>query len=126
MEDWARALEYRHAIGITNIFVLNEIIPIPDLPAKTHGITWDSNINDRNIFIAYDDHEICTYAYIDNSVDEVMSASSGGQLTQILLSTHDSMQIGIMDKDQTILESNFNKQLNLLRFNTAFSTPSRG
>nr|CAH7760831.1 unnamed protein product [Callosobruchus chinensis] len=168
MEDWARALEYRHAIGITNIFVdlagtrlifldiktkgyifnavLNEIIPIPDLPAKTYGITWDSNINDRNIFIAYDDHEICTYAYIDNSVDgvsvkkvgrtvlvskqipllmyagEVMSASSGGQLTQILLSTHDSMQIGIMDKDQTILETNFNKQLNLLRFNTAFST----
>nr|CAI5868921.1 unnamed protein product [Callosobruchus analis] len=163
MEDWARALEYRHAIGITSIFVdlagtrlifldiktkgyifnavLNEIIPIPDLPAKTYGITWDSNINDRNIFIAYDDHEICTYAYIDNSVDEswtnflvskqipllmyageVMSASSGGQLTQILLSTHDSMQIGIMDKDQTIVETNFNKQLNLLRFSTAFST----
>lgn len=46
---------------------------------------------------------------------EVMSATSGGQLTQLNLSTHDSMLLGIGEKDQSILELNFNKQIALHR-----------
>lgn len=47
---------------------------------------------------------------------EVMSATSGGQLTQLFLTSHDS-PVGITDSDQTIeLQSNFNKQLALHRY----------
>lgn len=46
---------------------------------------------------------------------EVMSATSGGQLTQLNLSTHDSILLGIGDRDQSILELNFNKQIALHR-----------
>lgn len=46
---------------------------------------------------------------------EVMSATSGGQLTQLMLSTHDSMQIGINERDLAILEANFSKQMALRR-----------
>lgn len=47
---------------------------------------------------------------------EVMSATSGGQLTQLMLTTHDSVQMGIIEKDQTVLETNFNKQISLHRY----------
>lgn len=50
---------------------------------------------------------------------EVMSATSGGQLTQLILSTHDSPQ---NDKDQSVLEANFSKQLSLHRFYAAWQT----
>lgn len=46
---------------------------------------------------------------------EVMSATSGGQLTQLNLSTHDSTLLGITEKDHNILEINFNKQIALHR-----------
>lgn len=46
---------------------------------------------------------------------EVMSAISGGQLAQLQLTTHDALQSGLMERDQTTLEENFNKQLNLQR-----------
>jgi hypothetical protein len=46
---------------------------------------------------------------------EVMSATSGGQLTQLMLNTHDSLQVGLGERDQTIMEANFNKQIALHR-----------
>lgn len=53
---------------------------------------------------------------------EVMSATSGGQLTQLNLATHDSFLLGINDRDQSVLQANFNKQLLLHRFGSALST----
>lgn len=46
---------------------------------------------------------------------EVLSATSGGQLTQLNLSTHDTNLMGIHEGDQNVLESNFSKQLALHR-----------
>lgn len=46
---------------------------------------------------------------------EVMSATSGGQLTQLNLSTHDTNLLGIGERDQSILEANFKKQIALHR-----------
>ncbi|RZB40660.1 WD repeat-containing protein 19 [Asbolus verrucosus] len=168
VEEWALASEYAHTVGITDIFtdpagtrlvfvdikgegyvynaVINEVVSIPNLPNKVVGVTWDSNINDRNIFIVYDRHDIFTYVYVKCSIygssvqkvgqtslvskqtpllmyaGEVMSATSGGQLTQLILNTHDSLQIGINERDQAILEANFNKQIALHRFNAAWTT----
>lgn len=53
---------------------------------------------------------------------DVISASSGGQLTQLHLATHDTILMGIGDKDQIVLENNFNKQLALHRFESALHT----
>jgi hypothetical protein len=119
--------------------VISEAVPVPNLPNKVLGVTWDSNINDRNIFIVFDQHDIFTYVYVKYSIDgssvqkvgqtslvskqipllmysgEVMSATSGGQLTQLMLNTHDSLQVGLGERDQTIMEANFNKQIALHR-----------
>lgn len=46
---------------------------------------------------------------------EVLSATSGGQITQLNLATHDTNLMGINDRDQSVLESNFSKQLALHR-----------
>lgn len=112
---------------------------IPGLPNKILGVTWDSNLSDRNVFIVYDDHNIYTYIFVKYSIygssvqkigstslvsrqmpilmyaGEVMSATSGGQLTQLNLSTHDSNLLGISERDHNILESNLNKQIALHR-----------
>ncbi|XP_057660350.1 WD repeat-containing protein 19 [Diorhabda carinulata] len=168
LDDWSRALEYKHAIGITNIYVdpagtrlvfldiktkgyifnaaFNEVVSIPNLPSKVVGIVWDSNIAERNIFIVYDENNIYTYHYVSRSTKGtfvekighttlvtkqlpllmysgvVTSASSGGQLTQLILTTHDTSQLNVNEKDQSILEEHFNKQLSLQRFNAAFET----
>lgn len=116
------------------------------MPNKIAGVTWDSNLQDRNIFIVYDEHDIFTYIYVKCSIygpsvqkigntslvskqipllmysGEVMSATSGGQLTQLNLATHDSFLLGINDRDQSVLQANFNKQLSLHRFASALST----
>lgn len=47
---------------------------------------------------------------------EVMSATSGGQITQLMLASHDSTQTSLAERDQAILEANFNKQLALQRY----------
>ncbi|XP_023012404.2 intraflagellar transport protein Oseg6 isoform X1 [Leptinotarsa decemlineata] len=168
LEDWTKAMEFKHIVGIANIYVdpagtrlifidiktngyvfnavSMETVPIPSLPNKVLGITWDSNITDRNIFIVHEEQEISTYIYVKHSIDgsfvkrigqtalvtkqtpllmyagEVMSGTSNGQLAQLSLSTHDSVQIGINGRDPVVLETNFNKQLALHRFTSAFET----
>ncbi|XP_017769670.1 PREDICTED: WD repeat-containing protein 19 [Nicrophorus vespilloides] len=166
VEEWAVSSYYKHPVGIENIYVdpagtrliffdvksqgflynavLNETLPVPELPNKVSGVTWDSNLTDRNVFIVYDENEIDTYLYVKFSVHgscvkkigkttlaskqtpllmyggEIMSATSGGQLTQLTLSTHDAAPL--TEKDKSVLENNFAKQLDLQRFNIAWST----
>lgn len=43
-------------------------------------------------------------------------ATSGGQLTQITLATHNVMQTNVGEKDNDSLEANFKKQLSLHRY----------
>lgn len=47
---------------------------------------------------------------------EVMCATSNGQLSQLALSTHDAPPLtGSLDRDGTVLENSFRKQLALHR-----------
>lgn len=90
VEDWAYSTEYRHSVGIRQIFcdpagtrlvflddkshgyifnpVNNDLILIPNLPAKISGVLWDNNLADRNVFIIYDDQEIFTHIYNRQSI----------------------------------------------------------
>ncbi|XP_066257249.1 WD repeat-containing protein 19 isoform X1 [Euwallacea similis] len=169
VEEWAKAIEYKHNVGISNIYldpsgtrlvlidekglgyvynaVTNELISIPNMPPKVNGVTWDSHISDRNIFIIYDDNDIHTYLYIKLHIDgpqvkkigetllvskqmplimyqgEVMCATSSGQLSQLALTTHDVSQMStILDRDRKNLETNFHKQLSLHRFRSAWKS----
>ncbi|KAI4462589.1 osmotic avoidance abnormal protein 1/wd repeat membrane protein [Holotrichia oblita] len=168
IEEWANSSEYKHAVGITDIFVdpggtrlifmdskkqcylynvvNGDVLIVPDLPTTITGVTWDSNISDRNIFIMFDEHDIFTYVYVKFSVygasiqkigrtslvskqipllmynGSIMSATTGGQLSHITLSTHDSAIITVTDNDVVALENNFNKQLALHRFTAAWNT----
>ncbi|XP_072391731.1 WD repeat-containing protein 19 isoform X3 [Diabrotica undecimpunctata] len=168
LDEWSRALEYKHSIGIINVYVdpagtrlvfvdikingyvfnavLNEAVAIPNLPNKVLGVVWDNNIAERNVFIIYDEHQITAYHYVSRSTKgslvevigntllvtkqlpllmysgEVTSATSGGQITQLILTTHETPQLNVNEKDHTMLEANYNKQLSLHRFNAAFET----
>ncbi|KAK9743679.1 WD domain, G-beta repeat [Popillia japonica] len=168
IEEWANSSEYKHAVGITDIFVdpggtrlvfidtkkqcylynavNGDVLIIPDLPTTITGVTWDSNVSDRNVFVMFDEHDIFTYVYVKFSVygatvqkigktslvskqipllmysGNIMSATTGGQLSHITLSTHDSAVLTIIDNDLVALETNFNKQLSLHRFSAAWNT----
>lgn len=41
---------------------------ISEFSPMTEGVLWDGHPNNRNIFIAYGDNEICTYIYVKQSV----------------------------------------------------------
>lgn len=90
IEEWANSSEYKHAVGITDIFVdpggtrlvfidtkkqcylynavNGDVLIIPDLPTTITGVTWDSNVSDRNVFVMFDEHDIFTYVYVKFSV----------------------------------------------------------
>lgn len=90
IEEWATSSEYKHGIGITDIYVdpagtrliffdskkqghlynavIGDVLTIPDLPSTINGVTWESNISDRNVFIVFDEHDIFTYLYVKFSV----------------------------------------------------------
>lgn len=104
-----------------------------------NGAVWDTNITDRNTFIIFDDQQIITYHYVQHSIQgshikkigatsvlskqlpllmysgEVTCATSGGQLTQIILNTHEFVRSGAVESDVTLLEANLDKQLALHR-----------
>ncbi|CAG9766952.1 unnamed protein product [Ceutorhynchus assimilis] len=169
IEEWAKAIEYNHNVGISKVFLdpagtrlvfidvkglgyvynapINQLIPIPNVPNKILGVTWDSNILDRNVFIVYDDSNIHTYLYVKLHLDgtrvleigetvlvskqtplimyqgEVTCATSSGELSQLGLTTHCvSQQVGMIERDGKIMEENFQKQLALHRFQAAFKT----
>lgn len=44
---------------------------------------------------------------------EVMSATASGQLTQLMLTSHNFVQTGVVDRDFSVLENTFKKQLAL-------------
>lgn len=46
---------------------------------------------------------------------DVILATSGGQLTQLTLSTHEASQLGVIDREPKVLESLLSKQLALHR-----------
>ncbi|KAK9870346.1 hypothetical protein WA026_006430 [Henosepilachna vigintioctopunctata] len=167
IEEWSYASEYKHSISLTDLFVdisgtrvifldvkaqgylynavSSKAIPIPDLPSKITGVTWDSNMADRNIFIIFNDSDIFTYVYVKNSIydssvkkigqttlvtkqipllmaaGEVLAATVGGQLTQLQLSTHDTKTANT-EKNVNTWETQYNKQLALKRFQDAYNS----
>lgn len=46
----------------------NEVFLVPGLPNKVVGVTWDTNLSDRNVFIVFDEHDIFTYIYVKYSI----------------------------------------------------------
>lgn len=165
LEEWSISHEYKHSVSLTDIFVdvsgtrallfdvksqgylynavFNNVTFVPDIPKKITGVTWDSNLSDRDMFIVFNENEIFTYVYVKNSVDdtsvrmvgqtalmskqfpllmtsgEILAATTGGQLTQLQLSTHD---IPNNEKNVKNLETYFQKQLALNRFSEAYSS----
>ncbi|KAL1509542.1 hypothetical protein ABEB36_004257 [Hypothenemus hampei] len=91
IEEWAKAVEYKHNAGINSIYadpagtrlvviddksfgfvydaVTNDMISIPKIPNKVTGVAWDSHISDRNVFIVYDENDIHTYLYVKLHID---------------------------------------------------------
>lgn len=115
------------------------MLTIPNLPNKVNGVTWDSYVHNRNVFIVYDDQEIITYIYIPYSINgsyvqklgqtslvtkqiplimdagDVMSATAGGQLSHIQLTTNGVDSLGINESENAVLEANLNIQTGMHR-----------
>ncbi|KAL3267293.1 hypothetical protein HHI36_011424 [Cryptolaemus montrouzieri] len=168
LEEWNHANEHKHSISITHLFVditgtrvaffdvkslgyiynavSDKSIIIPDLPNKITGVTWDSNMADRDVFIVFNENEVFTYVYVQYSIydsyvkkvghtalvskqipllmacGEVLAATSGGQLTQIQLNTHNTILRANVENNLKTWETYYNKQLALNRFNSAYNS----
>eukprot|EP01137_Pigoraptor_chileana_P005155 Opistho-2@47869 len=83
LEDWHQVTEFRHVVGIKDVFpdvggsrliffdekndgflftpVNDALIEIPHFSAKARGALWDNHTRSRNCFVVYDDEKIQTY-----------------------------------------------------------------
>nr|XP_022918657.1 WD repeat-containing protein 19 [Onthophagus taurus] len=90
IEEWSFSIEYKHAIGILDIYVdpagtclifidskkqgylfnavNNEVIMVPDMTHDVKGVLWESCVTERNVFIVFDNQDIYTYIYVKLSV----------------------------------------------------------
>ncbi|XP_044727730.1 WD repeat-containing protein 19 [Chrysoperla carnea] len=168
LEDWKMSIEYKHVIGIKNIFidpggtrlvfiddksqgylynpVINQVTIINELAPTVLGIIWDSYPLNRNIFISYDENEICTFIYTKQSVigstvekvgsmrivsqqvpllllnDEITATNSNGQLITFPLCTSDNASNIKQEGALPSLEQTLDKQLKLQKYDEAWQT----
>ncbi|XP_063240827.1 WD repeat-containing protein 19 [Bacillus rossius redtenbacheri] len=93
LEDWKLVSEYRHAVGVRDVFpdqsggrlafvddrsegyvyspVTDELLKIPDFPPTCNAVLWDSSPPDRNVLVAFDKSRIITYIYVKESINGV-------------------------------------------------------
>jgi hypothetical protein len=60
--------------------VRDEMLKIPDFTPKCSGALWDSDTQERNVFIVFDDTNITTYLYDKDSVQGLYAILSKVQL----------------------------------------------
>ncbi|RZF45403.1 hypothetical protein LSTR_LSTR002846 [Laodelphax striatellus] len=99
LEDWTQAIDYRHTVGINEIFpdhsgtkvividskndgylynpVMDQMITIPSFPSTAVGAIWDLWHAERNVFIIYDSQKIVTYVYLRDSLTGPTVSSVG-------------------------------------------------
>lgn len=90
IEDWNMVNEFRHIVGIKNIFpdssgtrvifidnksdgfvynpVNDQVLDIPNFQSTAKGALWENWAPDRGVFITYDDEKIYTYMYSRESM----------------------------------------------------------
>ncbi|XP_067012869.2 WD repeat-containing protein 19 [Anabrus simplex] len=112
IEDWKLVTDFRHEIGLRDLYpdlsgsrlvivddksegyiytpASDQLLKIPDFSTKCAGALWDTQIMDRNVFVVFDDSQIFTYIYVKDSVEgtkiELVGTTKlpGGQIPLLL------------------------------------------
>ncbi|CAG0902490.1 unnamed protein product, partial [Darwinula stevensoni] len=137
LEDWTMASEFRHTTGVRDLFlqlgglhlfllddrvsghiynpVLDETVPVPDLPSKVRGVLWDTWPGEyAHVFVVYDTDFAYSYVFLKDSVagggvvqlgktflspgsrplllcnGELTCQTAGGKLATVTLASHDN------------------------------------
>jgi hypothetical protein len=48
-----------------------EMLKIPDFPQRSCGVLWDCELQEHDVFIAFDDSKVITYLYNKDSIQGV-------------------------------------------------------
>lgn len=99
LEDWKLVTDFRHNVGIRDLYadqsgshlvvvdeksegyiynpITDVMLNVPKFPPTCCGVLWDCNSQERNVFGAFDDTKIVTFLYIKDSVDGTSVLNAG-------------------------------------------------
>ncbi|XP_018591517.1 WD repeat-containing protein 19 [Scleropages formosus] len=166
IEDWQYINEYRHAVGVRKLFpdpngtrlvfiddksdgflycpVNDSVFEIPSFSPTIKGVLWDNWATDKNVFVAYDDDKVYTYAFHKDTIQgskvilaggtklpfshkplllyngELTCQTQSGKTSNVMLSTHTFLERSSKDSGSTQLGHLLTQALVLRRFSEAW------
>ncbi|TSN95726.1 WD repeat-containing protein 19 [Bagarius yarrelli] len=134
IEDWQSVNEYRHQVAVRKVFpdpngtrlvfiddesdgflyspVDSSLFEIPDFSSTITGVLWENWVNDKAVFVAFDEDKVYTYAFHKDTIQgsklilagatklpfshkplllyngELTCQTQSGKTSSIILSTH--------------------------------------
>uniref|UniRef100_A0A3B1INX8 WD repeat-containing protein 19 n=1 Tax=Astyanax mexicanus TaxID=7994 RepID=A0A3B1INX8_ASTMX len=167
IEDWQSVNEYRHPVGIRKVFpdpngtrlvfiddksdgflycpVDDSLFEIPDFSPMITGVLWENWVNDKSVFVAFDEDKVYTYAFHKDTVQgskvilvgstklpfshkplllyngELTCQTQSGKTSNVILSTHSFLSDTHADSRKEQLQSLLQQAIKLKRFTEAWS-----
>ncbi|MCI4395062.1 hypothetical protein PGIGA_G00175990 [Pangasianodon gigas] len=167
IEDWQSVNEYRHQVAVRKVFpdpngtrlvfiddksdgflyspVDGSLFEIPDFSSTITGVLWENWVNDKAIFVAFDEDKVYTYAFHKDTIQgskvilvgatklpfshkplllyngELTCQTQSGKTSSILLSTHSFLSTTQTNSSKEQLQSQLQQAIKLKRFSEAWS-----
>ncbi|KAL7856198.1 hypothetical protein AOLI_G00198020 [Acnodon oligacanthus] len=167
IEDWQSVNEYRHPVGVRKVFpdpngtrlvfiddksdgflycpVDDSLFEIPDFSPMITGVLWENWVNDKSVFVAFDEDKVYTYTFHKDTIQgskvilvgstklpfshkplllyngELMCQTQSGKTSSVVLSTHSFLSHTHTDSSKEQLQSQLQQAIKLKRFSEAWS-----
>ncbi|MCJ8749256.1 hypothetical protein PDJAM_G00174210 [Pangasius djambal] len=167
IEDWQSVNEYRHQVAVRKVFpdpngtrlvfiddksdgflyspVDGLLFEIPDFSSTITGVLWENWVNDKAIFVAFDEDKVYTYAFHKDTIQGskvilvgatklpfshkplllynggLTCQTQSGKTSSILLSTHSFLNTTQTSSSKEQLQSQLQQAIKLKRFSEAWS-----
>ncbi|XP_072526408.1 WD repeat-containing protein 19 [Salminus brasiliensis] len=167
IEDWQSVNEYRHPVGVRKVFpdpngtrlvfiddksdgflycpVDDSLFEIPDFSPTITSVLWENWVNDKCVFVAFDEDKVYTYAFHKDTIQgskvllvgstklpfshkplllyngELTCQTQSGKTSNVILSTHSFLSDTHADARKEPLQPLLQQAIKLKRFSEAWS-----
>ncbi|XP_060772640.1 WD repeat-containing protein 19 isoform X2 [Neoarius graeffei] len=167
IEDWQSVNEYRHQVAVRKVFpdpngtrlvfiddesdgflyspVDDSLFEIPDFSSTITGVLWENSVNDKAVFVAFDEDKVYTYTFHKDTIQgskvilvgatklpfshkplllyngELTCQTQSGKTSSVLLSTHSFLNNVQTSSSKEQIQSQLQQAINLKRFSAAWS-----
>ncbi|XP_026990682.2 WD repeat-containing protein 19 [Tachysurus fulvidraco] len=167
IEDWQSVYEYRHQVAVRKVFpnpngtrlvfiddesngflyspMDGSLFEITDFSSTITGVLWENWVNDKGIFVAFDEDKVYTYSFHKDTIHgskvilagatklpfshkplllyngELTCQTQSGKTSSLPLSTHSFLSLTQASSSKEHLQSQLQQAIKLKRFSAAWS-----